>query len=94
MGECCSSLHSESLVLVPVSLPSDESKRLVDASKFLESFLIGIDNGFDLSIGGRVFSSLKEIDEKCLRRDEKLVSSNGRSSSAVIIVHPTQPPQC
>lgn len=48
---------------MPVSLPRDESKRRVAASKFLDSFLMGIDKGFDLSIGIKDFSSLQRENE-------------------------------
>lgn len=65
-GECwCSSLQSDSRVLVPVSLPSDESKRLVDPSKCFESFRGGIDKGFDRSIEFRDFSSLQRECAEC-----------------------------
>lgn len=57
-------------MLVPVSLPSDESKRLVETSKCFESFRGGIESGFDRSIALKDFSSLE-----C--QEEKLVS--GRS---------------
>lgn len=61
-GECCSSLHSDSRVLVPVSLPSDESKRRDELRK--ESFLGGIDKGFDRSIELTEFSNLDETTER------------------------------
>lgn len=54
-GECCcSSLHSDSLVLVPVSLPRDESNCR------LEKFLAGIDKGLERSIDRRDVSSLRK----------------------------------